>query len=62
MIMLLNHFMSTFLSFLLLVQEYYDLHACFRFIPAEIFWQPIKRHQNELAYSFNVGQRLEAHR
>jgi hypothetical protein len=61
MIMFLDHLMSALLAFFLLIQEYYDLHACLGLVATEVLWQTIQRHQNKLTDSLNMCQGLETH-
>ena len=61
MIMLFYHLVCALLSLLLLAQEYYDLHACFGLIAAEILRETIQRHQDELTDCLHMRQGLVAH-
>jgi hypothetical protein len=61
MIMFLDHLMSALLALFLLIQEYYDLHACLCLVATEILWQTIQGHQDQLADPLYMCQGLETH-
>ena len=61
MLVFLDHFVDTFLTFFLYIQEHYEFHTSFGFILAKDFRKSIEGHQDETANFLNMGQRLKTY-